>query len=60
MKRPPPRVLTVLLIWDSAWKAAAITRAVKRRNYRWIVPLAVVNSMGILPMLYLWRFSRQG
>jgi hypothetical protein len=58
MKKPPARLLTVVLIWDSTWKAAAIIKAVRRRQFRWVVPLAIVNSAGMLPMLYLWRFSR--
>ena len=44
-----------VLIWDLGWKIAAIRRAVERREYWWIAPLAVVNSVGLLPMLYLAR-----
>jgi hypothetical protein len=44
--------------WDTAWKVVAIRRAVKCRQWRWLLPLATVNSVGILPMLYLARWSR--
>lgn len=47
-----------LMAWDTAWKAAAIHRAWKNGQRRWILPLAVVNSMGLLPMLYLFRWSK--
>ena len=52
----------IALLWDTTWKAMAIRRAIQNRQYRWIAPLALVNSVGILPMLYLakWGRSDQG
>jgi hypothetical protein len=47
----------VLGAWDTAWKVVAIRRAVKNRQWRWVLPLATVNSVGILPMLYLARWA---
>jgi len=48
-----------VLIWDLGGKLAAIRRAVQRREYWWIAPLAIVNSVGLLPMLYLARSRRR-
>ena len=50
--------IVILGAWDTAWKVAAIRRAIKGRQYRWIAPLAIVNSVGILPMLYLWLWAK--
>lgn len=44
--------------WDTAWKAVAVRRAIKNRQWKWILPLAVVNSAGILPILYLKRWAK--
>jgi hypothetical protein len=44
-----------LILWDLGWKVVAIRRAIQRREYWWIAPLAAVNSVGLLPMLYLAR-----
>ena len=53
------RYLGILLgAWDTAWKVVAIHRAVTNRQWRWIVPLATVNSAGILPMLYLSHWAK--
>jgi len=58
MKKRPVKLLGVVLgAWDTAWKAIAIRRAVKNRQWRWVLPLATVNSVGILPMLYLARWA---
>lgn len=43
--------------WDSLWKAWAIRRAVRNRQYRWIMPLLFINSAGLLPIAYLLRWA---
>jgi len=55
MKRRTKFVGIAIAVWDVAWKIAAIRQAVERREYWWIAPLAVINSVGLLPMLYLAR-----
>lgn len=47
----------VIFLWDAAWKIRAVRRAVLNRQYRWIAPLILVNSVGILPMLYLAKWA---
>ncbi len=51
------RIGTAIFLWDTAWKAVAIVTAIRNRQYRWIGPLVLVNSVGILPMVYLLRFA---
>ncbi len=58
MKRLAKYLRILLTAWDTAWKAAAIRRAVQNRQWRWVLPLATVNSAGILPMLYLARWAK--
>ena len=55
MKERLKPLAVAALVWDLGWKIAAIRRAIERREYWWIAPLAVVNSVGLLPMLYLAR-----
>ena len=50
--------LVVLAAWDTGWKIAAIRKAIKNRQYRWIAPLVIVNSVGIFPMLYLRHWAK--
>ncbi|MCC6381209.1 MAG: hypothetical protein IT304_01815 [Dehalococcoidia bacterium] len=57
MTRPRTRALVALAIWDGAWKALAVAVAVRNRQWRWVGPLLAMNSGGLLPMLYLWRFA---
>lgn len=46
-------LLAALVSWDTAWKAVAIRRALKNGHRAWVPVLALVNSAGVLPMLFL-------
>jgi hypothetical protein len=52
-KRARNIFIFIALLWDTGWKVAAIRKALQKRQFRWIGPLALVNSLGLLPMLYL-------
>jgi len=58
MVRSRRKVLAILVVWDLLWRLLAVYRALRNRQFKWAVALAVVNSAGILPMLYLFRWSR--
>ncbi len=47
-------ILAVLTLWDVVWKAMAMWVVCKRESKLWFVILLVVNSVGILPIAYLW------
>jgi len=50
---------TILTIWSIIWKGLALWRA--SRNYQkiWFVALLVLNTVGILEILYLFYFSKK-
>jgi hypothetical protein len=54
-KRKPPKAILPVMIWDTVWKLVAIRRAYQLRQYKMIPVLALANSAGIVPMLYLWK-----
>jgi hypothetical protein len=58
MSKNKERALTAVTIWDTAWKLAAVWKAVRYGQKRWVPPLVVVNSAGILPILYFFVFAR--
>jgi hypothetical protein len=53
MRRRLPRWAWPVVAWDFAWKALAIYKAVRRREWGWLLPLSTVNSAGLLPMWYV-------
>ena len=51
-------VLIPLLIWSIFWKGWALWRAAKMDSKIWFVVLLVVNTVGILDILYIFVFSK--
>lgn len=41
------------MIWELLWKGFALWRAAQRRQKGWFIALLVLNTLGILPILYL-------
>jgi len=50
--------LTSLLVWDIFWKVLAMWRAARNGNVLMYVLIIILNTAGILPILYL-VFSRR-
>ena len=51
---PYASLLPVLLIWSSFWKGLALWHSGRRGQAWWFVILLVVNTMGILELIYLF------
>lgn len=43
----------IIAIWDLVWKAIALWRAAQRKEAIWFVVILILNTAGILPILYL-------
>ena len=52
-------VFIVLLIWSFVWKAFALYRSGANRSPVWFVVLLVVNTVGILDILYLFVWGKK-
>jgi hypothetical protein len=48
-----PVVLMILLAWDLVWRGMALWKSAKKNQSTWFVFLLIVNSLGILPIIYL-------
>ena len=46
-------VILIVALWDLIWKALAMWKAAKRSSKVWFVVLLVLNTAGLLPILYL-------
>ena len=51
-------ILVVILIWDGIWKLISMWKAAQNKSLVWFIILALVNSVGILPILYIYVFSK--
>jgi len=55
-------VFTLFIIgalWDVVWKGIALWRAARNSHQIWFIFLLIVNSVGILPIIYILFFSKK-
>lgn len=52
-------VLTILAIWSLIWKGIALWKAAKNDSKPWFIALLVINTVGILEIIYIFYFSKK-
>ncbi len=48
----------IILIWSAVWKLLALWKSARKKSVVWFIVLAVFNTVGILPILYIFVFSK--
>lgn len=51
-------LFVLLMIWTIIWKGLALWRSAKQGRKIWFIIFLIVNTLGILEILYLFIFSR--
>lgn len=51
-------ILPILVIWDFVWRGISLWRSAVNGQRYWFVALLLVNSLGILPIVYLKFFQK--
>ena len=49
----------LLLAWSFTWKGMSLWRAARLGHKKWFIVLLIVNTLGILEILYLFIFSKR-
>jgi fumarate reductase subunit D len=53
-------ILTVVLaLWDGVWKIIAMWRAARNKELGWFICIAIFNTMGILPIIYVLTHKKE-
>lgn len=47
-----------LTVWALVWKGMALWRASQNKQKKWFIALLILNTFGILEIVYLFYFSR--
>jgi len=50
-------ILIGIMIWTMVWKGLALWQSAKEGKKTWFVVLFLINSLGILEIIYLFKFS---
>lgn len=52
-------VTGLVVAWSMAWKGVALWRASGNGHLVWFVVLLLINTLGILEIIYIFVFSRE-
>ncbi len=62
LSNPLPNYVIVLIVvlgvWEAVWKAIALWRAGGDHNLAWFIVMFVLNTVGILEIIYIFAVSR--
>ena len=51
-------VVIIVVLWEAIWKGVALWHAGSDRNLLWFVLIFVLNTAGILEIIYIFGISR--
>lgn len=55
----PAYLIYIALVWSLIWKGIALWKAAHKNDKIWYVALLVINTVGILEILYIFVFSKK-
>jgi len=51
-------IFSLLVLWSSVWKAIALWKAARRGDVAWYVILLLLNTLGILEIIYIFAIAK--
>jgi len=52
-------ILILAAVWTIPWKGVALWRAARNKSLVWFVVLLIINTLGILDIVYIFAFSKR-
>lgn len=52
-------ILIPIVIWDLSWKWVALWKAARNNQLNWFIAVLLINSVGILPIIYIRFFQKK-
>jgi hypothetical protein len=52
-------VILLDIAWEAVWKGVALWRAGRNAHMVWFICLFIFNTLGILPIIYIFAFSEK-
>ena len=46
-------VILIFAIWEAIWKIIAMWRSARNNHLAWFICIALINTAGILPIVYI-------
>ena len=55
-----PYLSLLVTLWALAWKGIALWKSARHNQKWWFIALLVINTLGLLKILYIFVFSKLG
>ncbi len=55
----PPVAIFIVFLWSLLWKGLALWKSSKQDQRNWFIVLLIVNSIGVLEIVYLFAFAKK-
>ena len=52
-------IILLVLLWTMPWKGVALWKAARLKDKWWFIALLVINTLGLLEILYIFVFSKR-
>jgi len=52
-------IIAIVALWSAPWKGIALWKASRNNDLVWFIILFLVNTVGILEILYIFIFSKK-
>ena len=52
-------IFAIIAIWSIPWKCVALWKAARNGSLTWFIVLSIVNTVGILEILYIFIFAKR-
>ncbi len=51
--------LIPLILWGLVWKGIGLWKSAKNKQLIWFLVIFIINTVGIIPIIYLWFFQKK-
>jgi len=52
-------LILLAAVWDAVWKVISLWKAGRNGHLAWFICLCIFNTLGILPIIYIFAFSKK-
>jgi len=59
LEQIPIWIIIVVVIWEVIWKGIALWKSARNNQIKWFVVILLLNTAGILPIVYIQWFQKK-
>lgn len=52
-------LIVIAFVWELIWKGIALWRCGRNKHLAWFIVIFIVNTLGILPIIYLLFYDKK-